>query len=268
MSRSPLTDPTLWTSFADDYARDVRPAFEHYATEALGLAAPAPGAPIVDVACGPGTLAVLAARAGHPVDALDFSPGMIAQLEARRGELGGGRLTTHVGDGMALPFADGGFGAGFSMFGLMFFPDRARGFAELRRVLAPGARAVISTWCSLEHVPAMRAVFAAVAAALPDLPAGGPRPLETADACRAEMGAAFTAVEVHTTTSTRDFASTAALVDSLTRTMGPLLAIKRNLTADAWLRVVDSLHATLARELGTGPQAVPMPAWLTVGTAA
>jgi len=40
-----------------------------------------------------------------------------------------------VGDGMALPLADGAFDVAFSMFGLMFFPDRPRGFRELRRVL-------------------------------------------------------------------------------------------------------------------------------------
>ena len=32
------------------------------------------------------------------------------------------------------------------MFGLMFFPDRAKGFAELFRVLRPGATAVVSSW--------------------------------------------------------------------------------------------------------------------------
>jgi len=42
-------------------------------------------------------------------------------------------VTAQVADGQALPFADGEFEAAFSMFGLMFFPDRAKGFAELRR---------------------------------------------------------------------------------------------------------------------------------------
>jgi len=39
----------------------------------LRLAAPPAGSRIVDVACGPGTLSLLAAERGHSVDALDFS---------------------------------------------------------------------------------------------------------------------------------------------------------------------------------------------------
>ena len=54
--------------------------FEHYATEALRLANAVTGARIVDVACGPGTLALLAAQRGHLVDALDFSPAMIERF--------------------------------------------------------------------------------------------------------------------------------------------------------------------------------------------
>ena len=96
---------------------------------------PAPGSRIVDVACGPGTLSVLAAQAGHQLDALDFSRPMITKLTERMMALGVRAIKSHVGDGQALPFPDGTFDAGFSMFGLMFFPDRAKGFAELRRVL-------------------------------------------------------------------------------------------------------------------------------------
>jgi len=48
--------------------------FEVFAREALRLAAPPPGGRLVDVACGPGTVSVLAAQADHRVDALDFSP--------------------------------------------------------------------------------------------------------------------------------------------------------------------------------------------------
>ncbi len=264
---SPLATPHPWNLVSAEYAREIVPEFEQYAAEALRLAAPAKGAPIVDVACGPGTLAVLAARAGHPVDALDFSPKMIDLLDARKAQLGLEQLTTHVGDGTALPFAAGRFAAGFSMFGLMFFPDRARGFAELRRVLQPGARAVVSSWHPLAEVPAMQALFAALAESIPDLPRGPAMPLDSQLACRAEMAEAFTDVEVHAVTFSRTYDSIEALASSLERTMAPLVMMKQAM-GDAWGAVAANLRAGFARALGDHAQTVAMPAWLTVGTAA
>ena len=58
----PLALASTWDLVADDYLESVLPHFEHYAADALALAAPAPEAEILDVACGPGTLTLLAAR--------------------------------------------------------------------------------------------------------------------------------------------------------------------------------------------------------------
>jgi SAM-dependent methyltransferase len=49
-------------------------------------------------------------------------------------------------DAMALPFADQTFDAVVCQFGVMFFPDKAKAFAEARRVLAPGGVFVFSVW--------------------------------------------------------------------------------------------------------------------------
>ena len=95
------------------------------------------GQSVLDVACGPGTLAFLAARRGAEVMAVDFCAGMIGELAARLAETPAA-IEARVADGMDLPLESGAFDAAFSMFGLMFFPDRARGFAELHRVLRPG----------------------------------------------------------------------------------------------------------------------------------
>src|SRR3954470_1980474 len=121
---SPMATPVTWDLVSSVYAEEIVPVFEQYARDALRLAAPLAGARIADVACGPGTLAFVAAAAGHPVDAIDFSPQMIALLE-RRLQQQPAPITARIGDGQALPFADATYGAAFSMFGLMFFPDRA-----------------------------------------------------------------------------------------------------------------------------------------------
>jgi len=86
---SPLASPEPWDLVADGYVSDNVPLFERFAEEALRFAAVAPGARVLDVAAGPGTLALLAARDGAgSVDAIDFSPEMIARLEARAAAAG------------------------------------------------------------------------------------------------------------------------------------------------------------------------------------
>lgn len=84
------------------------------------------------------------------VDAVDFSSAMLDTLRARADGLD--HVHLHEADGQALPFPDGIYDAGFSMFGLMFFPDRARGWAGLRRVLRPGGRAVVASWHPLDQI--------------------------------------------------------------------------------------------------------------------
>jgi ubiquinone/menaquinone biosynthesis C-methylase UbiE len=264
-TESPLATPLPWDLVSSSYDAEVVPVFETYARRALELVDAPAGARVVDVACGPGTLASLAAQAGFQVDALDFSPRMVALLEGKiaRGLAG---VTVRIGDGQALPYGDGVFAAGFSMFGLMFFPDRAAGFRELRRVLVPGARAVVSSWHPLTAVPAFMAMFGAVREVMPPS-AGAEFPLTTADSCRAEMSAAFAGVEVHTVKHTATYPTTRELWQSVSRTMAPIVLLRERLGADGWREVEPRIVDTIVRELGDGAVEVTTPAWLTVGTA-
>ena len=81
MTVSPFATPMPWNLLASAYEEEVLPSFRFFVDEALRLAAPPAGTRLADVACGPGTLALLAAERGFEVDALDFSPEMIALLE-------------------------------------------------------------------------------------------------------------------------------------------------------------------------------------------
>lgn len=49
-------------------------------------------------------------------------------------------------DAMALPFRDGEFDTVVCQFGVMFFPDKTKAFAEARRVLQPGGIFIFSVW--------------------------------------------------------------------------------------------------------------------------
>jgi ubiquinone/menaquinone biosynthesis C-methylase UbiE len=249
------------------YAEEIVPMFTPYAERALDLAGVRAGMRVLDVACGPGTLSFLAAARGASVDALDFSPGMVEHLRARAARDSVDRVTAQIGDGQDLPFDDGVYDAAFSMFGLMFFPDRARGFGELRRCLKDGCAAVVSSWQPMEtNVPFCATMFSVLREHVPGLPFGGSDPPLAAQPVFAEemRAAGFRDVEVHEVRYSFDMPSTAEGFASMERTMAPLAMLSRKM-GPAWTAVRDKMYASLAARFGRGPQSITMPAWLGRG---
>ncbi|HPD15008.1 MAG TPA: ubiquinone/menaquinone biosynthesis methyltransferase [Planctomycetota bacterium] len=110
--------------------------------EAAALA-PRDGEHYLDIGCGTGDVAleVLRRAPGCRVTGLDPSRQMLAVAAAKAARAGvTDRLTLVSGSVAALPFAEGVFHGITSAFALRSFADRARAFAEMRRVLAPGGR--------------------------------------------------------------------------------------------------------------------------------
>lgn len=265
--KSPLASPTPWDLVADDYAAELLPQFERYAEDALRLSGVGPGARVLDVACGPGTVALLAAKRAERVDAIDFSPRMVARARARAEAAGVTNVEIAVGDGHALAFPDRAFDAAFSMFGLIFFPERARALAELVRVLRPGGSATISSWLPLDGVPVMGALFGKLAELLPHLGFGNHRaPLGDAGEFQAELEAAgFARVQVERVVHASDAPSLDALWGTLERTMAPLVLLRESLGTERWADVRGQVRGALAAAVGEGPQRVEMPAWIATG---
>jgi SAM-dependent methyltransferase len=259
---NPLATPLPWNLVADGYADVAAPLFKTYAEAALRLAGPPPGGRILDVACGPGTLTLLAARTAGRVDALDFAPEMIARLQ----NLAPANVVSRLGDGQALPYDDASFDAAFSMFGLIFFADRARGLAELARVLRPGGRVAISSWPPSERVPLMAALVAGMKSAgltLPDTrpPLGQPADFEV------ELGAAgFRDIRVEEVMNVVTSPSLDDLWTSLLRSMAPLVLMRRMMGEARWGAVAATMRQTLVARFGTGAQRVDQPAFIGVAT--
>jgi SAM-dependent methyltransferase len=264
---SPLAVPEAWDLVVPEYVRELLPVFENFSRDALSRAAVGRGSRVVDVAAGPGTLSLLAAREGAKVTAVDFAPRMIAALRERAAEA---RLEIEslVGDGMALPLPDRTFDAAFSMFGLMFFPDRPRGFRELHRVLVPGGRAVVSSWIPFERSPVMNVVYKSFAELMNGggAPRDGLMPLSDPETCQREMsGAGFADVAVHEVVAHAAYASTAALVDAMIRSSAPIVLARKAL-GEKWDDVARALLERVSAALGPGPQVAAFNAYLTVGT--
>jgi SAM-dependent methyltransferase len=265
---NPLAGPRLWNRAAPGYLREVADGLALFAADALRLAGVRPGMRIADVACGPGSLSFAAVRAGARASALDFSAEMVALLEECARRDGIAEVEARVGDGMALPWPDAQFDAAFSMFGLIFFPDRARGLAELRRVLRPGGRAVVASWVPADRVPIMADIWAVLGSELPGGPYTRVRPaLGDPETFRAELGAAgFGPVEVHELRHDLEVSSVLDYWRSLERSTPPLLAIQESVPAARWAELSAAIARRLEERFGTGPVRVPLVALLGAGT--
>lgn len=262
---SPLASPLAWNLVAQGYTELSLPLFAAFADDALTLAALPAGAHIADIATGPGTLAIEAAQRGHRVEALDFSRDMLDILAQRAQGLS--QLVAREGDGQALPYADGQFDAAFSLFGLMFFPDRARGFAELYRVLKPGGRAVVSSWQANPEQPVFNAVFQALREALPDLPkAGGAPPLSDSDTFMAEMSAAGFDVSLHPRSHRVEESDIRTLWRGMQRSFAPVVLLRHKLGDPVFAPAAEAVEKYLVERFD-GPITIEMPAWLAVGVA-
>ena len=262
-----MSTPEPWQLVAEGYAAEASLVMAPFSQRAAELLAPSQDARVLDVAAGPGTLAVRLAPAVRELVALDFSERMLAELERAASAAGLLNLRTIVGDGQNLPFGDAEFDAGFSIFGLMFFPDRARGFAELARVLKPGAGAVVSAWAPLDESSLLRAMFGALAAADPTfvMPPRNDAGLENPDVLSAEMRAGgFERVRIEPMTVTIRPSSAQDFWLSMGRSSAPLVLLRNRLGEAAWQRrepiVLEFLDQTLARE----PE-LATTAWLAVG---
>ncbi len=106
----------------------------------LEALSPSPEARLLDVGFGGGALLELAGRRGVVARwGADPSADAVAWLRARRGWRDRAERLQQ-GAVEALPFADGQFDAVASTNTVYFWPDLARAFTELHRVLAPGGR--------------------------------------------------------------------------------------------------------------------------------
>jgi SAM-dependent methyltransferase len=143
---------------AGEFNRVALPLME-VAEHLVATADPAPGSRVLDVACGTGNAALVAARRFTEVVGLDFAPNLL-QTARRRGAAEGTDITFVEGDAQALPFEDASFDTVLSVFGVQFAPDQERAAGELLRVTRPGGTIALANWVPGRAAEAMFAVTA------------------------------------------------------------------------------------------------------------
>ena len=138
--------------------------------EALG---PEPGDLWLDVGCGAGNLAELAAGAGARVTGIDLSPRLV-EVAKTRAEAGGYDIDYRVGDAEELEVEDASFDKVTSSFAMIFAPDHDAAARELTRVTRPGGRLAFTAWTPESTVGDMLKAFSAFQ---PPPPPGAGTPL-------------------------------------------------------------------------------------------
>jgi ubiquinone/menaquinone biosynthesis C-methylase UbiE len=79
----------------------------------------------------------------------DLNQPMLDRAAARQGV--DARIAWQQADALALPFDDAAFDVVCCQFGVMFFPDRVRGYREVRRLLKPGGAWLFNVWDRIEE---------------------------------------------------------------------------------------------------------------------
>jgi SAM-dependent methyltransferase len=99
--------------------------------------------------------------------ATDLNPPMLEQAAA----IGTPRpVEWRQADALALPFDGASYDAVVCQFGVMFFPDKVKAFAEARRVLAPGGVFLFNVWDRLHENEFAAVVETAVGTMFPGNP--------------------------------------------------------------------------------------------------
>jgi SAM-dependent methyltransferase len=130
-----------------------------------------PGSRVLDVGCGAGQVALIAARAGADVTGCDIATNWLESARARA-DAEGLAITFEEGDAEALPYRDGQFDAVVSLVGAMFAPRPDRVAAELTRVCRPAGLIAMANWTPAGFIGQM---FKAIARHI--APSGMPSPV-------------------------------------------------------------------------------------------
>ncbi|WP_330305040.1 MULTISPECIES: class I SAM-dependent methyltransferase [unclassified Streptomyces] len=185
---------TMWDGRAEAYAASFARLCAYPVGALLDAAEVTAGTYLLDAGTGTGTAAMAARRRGARVRAVDADAGMVAAARAAG-------VDARLAALPELPFADGEFDAVVANFVLNHVGRPRAALAELRRVLRPGSRLVLTLWSARRGAGQDLLVRACEAGgAVP--PAGLPRRDPAEDFARTPEGlaelleeAAFTAVE-------------------------------------------------------------------------
>ena len=262
--------PEGWSKAAKSYDTSFASFTALFAQDALRLTNVGSGQRVLDVGTGTGALALVAAEAGAEVLAVDFSQGMIDSLHSKINQKGVRHIRTATMDGQALDLEDNSFDAGFSVFGVCFFPDRIAGFRELYRVIRPGGLAAVVNWCARERSGFLNVIVGALKEVLPNMPLPKTPPpglsLADPDLFKSEMQVGgFARINLFTVRHVWTFSDPQLVYDSLAGVQPPFAALLETLGEATREAFRSAIIQTIRQEQGDGPYGLEGEAHIAIG---
>jgi len=257
-----------WNIVSEGYEKTTMFFTQAYAQSAIDKAELNKTDHILDLACGPGTVSRLIHNNVSTISAVDFSEKMIHCLEEFINKESIHNVTAHVEDGQNLSFESNHFDRAFSIFGLMFFPDRIKGFSEVFRTLKPNGKAFITSWKPVSDSPAMQLMFKALQAANPELkePESLIKTLEFPDVFQEEMEhVGFKHVCIESVTHDIEISSITKFWEDMTLGSAPIAVLKSQVHPDEWKTMEERALSFLNETLTQLPIQLSASAWLGSG---
>ena len=176
----------------------------------------------LDVGCGTGELAFLAAATGASVRGCDLSPVLVETAKRQAAERGL-QIPFEVGDVENLPYDHGSFDVVSSSVGAIFAPDHARTAEELGRVCEQGGRLVLTAWTAEGRIGDF---FRVIASYSPPPVEGAGTPTQWGDAayCEALLGPHFE-LEIQSLNTPWTAPSAEAMWDEFSTSFGPIVTL-------------------------------------------
>ncbi len=162
---------TSGNSVAQAYEELLVPRmFEPWSKLLLSEAELSSGESVLDVACGPGTVARMASKMVGPngkVTAADISPPMLDVARAKPQAPNSAPIEYVESPAHPLKAKDASFALTVCQQGLQFFPEKVEALKEMVRVTGPGGRIAIAVWGSLQQNPIIGEIHAALQETIP-----------------------------------------------------------------------------------------------------
>jgi len=217
---------------------------------------------LLEIACGTGISTEYMRKSlpeGVSIIATDISDGMLDVAREKRGNLA--NVTYQVANGLDLPFEDGRFDAVACQFGVMFYPDRAKGFSEMVRVVKEGGHIIFNVWDSLEHNPAIKIAADVIESCFDDNP---PQFLkvpfgfyDVAEITALMEGAGMKDVKSHVVTNQSSGVSIADVARGAVEGNPTIIEVRERASVDSET-MVEKVREALEKEYGSEDPHIPL----------
>ncbi|TGN18744.1 class I SAM-dependent methyltransferase [Leptospira idonii] len=265
---NPLSSSEPWSHVAIGYKKNTQAFLEPYSLKAIEIINPQLGDYVLDVATGPGTLSLPLSKIVKRIEAIDFAESMIEQLKGGIQKEKIENIFPHLMDGQNLQFPDQTFDLAFSMFGLMFFPDKMKGLKEIYRVLKPGGKIAISSWAPVADSNMMQLVFGALREAVPEIPPAQENiaSLENRDYFLSQLKeAGFSEIEVIPFSPEYEVKDPDEFYHSMVEGNAPIQWMKKSMPEEVWKQKNEIMLGYVRREWKLLPSKLTSKAWIGIG---